>query len=84
LEIIIKETMKSKTLEDIVNTPQLIDGTEVTGRFGEGETFIGKIVGQSSIGLVPNYIVECLDGTFPNETYNYKFLNLPLSEIFIR
>ena len=73
--------MKSKTLEDIVNTPQLIDGTEVTGRF---ETFIGKIVGQSSIGLVPNYIVECLDGTFPNETYNYKFLNLPLSEIFIR
>jgi hypothetical protein len=50
--------MKSKTLEDIVNTPQLIDGVEVTGRFGEGETFIGKIVGQSSIGLVPNYIVE--------------------------
>ena len=45
--------------------------------------FSGRIVGMSSVTLIPYYIVECTDGRFPNKTYPYKFLSLPLSEIFI-
>lgn len=39
-------------------------------------------VGLGSSGLLPYYIVECLDNTLPNETYPYKFVSMPLSEIF--
>lgn len=76
--------MKSKTLEEIVNTPQLEDGVEVQGRITQDNFFNGKIVGVGSSGLMPYYIVECTDGTFPSEVYPYKFLSLPLSEIFIK
>ena len=72
-----------KTFEEIVNSPDLTDGTLVNVRIGE-TIFEGKIVGKSSTGLIPNYIVECLDGTLPNEVYGYKFVSLPLSEIFIK
>ena len=73
----------NKTFEEIVNTPDLDDGVGVSARIGES-TFDGKIVGKSSSGLMPCYIVECLDGTLPNKTYKYKFVSLPLSEIFIK
>ena len=73
----------NKTFEEIVNSSDLNDGTVVNVRIGE-TTFKGKIVGKSSSGLIPNYIVECLDGTLPNDVYGYKFVSLPLSEIFTK
>lgn len=75
--------MMERTFEEIVNTPELKDGVEVAVRIGE-KTFDGKIVGKSSDGLLPYYIVECTDGTLPNEVYDYKFVSLPLSEIFVK
>jgi hypothetical protein len=68
------------TFEQIVNMRGLEDGTKVTIRMING-SFSGKIVGVSGDGLIPQYIVECTDGTFPNETYPHKFLSLPSSEI---
>jgi hypothetical protein len=73
----------NRTFEEIVNTPELTDGVEVSVRIGDS-TFDGKIVGKSSSGLMPYYIVECIDGTLPNEVYNYKFVSLPLTEIFVK
>ena len=73
----------NRTFEEIVNSPELIDGTEVNVRLGEG-TFSGKIVGKGGDVLIPYYIVECLDGTLPNEVYPYKFVLMPLSEIFVK
>jgi hypothetical protein len=73
----------NRTFEEIVKTPELTDGVEVSVRIGES-TFDGKIVGKSSSGLMPYYIVECIDGTLPNEVYNYKFVSLPLTEIFVK
>jgi hypothetical protein len=73
----------NRTFEEIVKTPELTDGVEVSVRLGES-TFDGKIVGKSSSGLMPYYIVECIDGTLPNEVYNYKFVSLPLTEIFVK
>ena len=43
-----------------------------------------KYIGKSSSGLLPYYIVECMDETLPNETYQYKFVSLPLTEIFVK
>jgi hypothetical protein len=79
----IERKSMNKTFEEIVNMPDLDDGVTVSARIGES-TFDGKIVGKSSSGLIPCYIVECLDGTLPNKTYKYKFVSLPLSEIFIK
>ena len=73
----------TKTFEEIVNTPQLTDGTLCKVRLTKTDYFEGKVVGLGTLGLVPHYIVECLDGTLPNETYAYKFVSAPLSEIFI-
>ena len=72
-----------RTFEEIVKTPELTDGVEVSVRIGES-IFEGRIVGKSSSGLIPYYIVECIDGTLPNEVYNYKFVSLPLTEIFVK
>jgi hypothetical protein len=72
-----------RTFEEIVKTPKLKDGIEVECRIGDS-TFKGKIRGESSSGLMPYYIVECLDNTLPNEVYKYKFVSLPMSEIFIK
>lgn len=74
--------MKQRTFEEIVKSETLSDGTKVKVRIGE-KWFDGKIVGRSGTGIIPWYIVECLDGTFPNEIYDYKFLSLPLTEIFL-
>jgi hypothetical protein len=79
----IERKSMNKTFEEIVNMPDLDDGVTVSARIGES-TFDGKIVGKSSSGLIPCYIVECLDGTLPNKTYKYKFVSLPLSEILIK
>ena len=73
----------NRTFEEIVNHPQIEDGTDVSARVGEIE-FQGRVVGQSLTGLVPFYIIECLDGRLPNETYGYKFVSLPVSEIFVK
>ena len=73
----------NRTFEEIVNHPQISDGTEVSARLGETK-FQGRVVGQSIAGLMPHYIVECLDGTLPNKVYGYKFVSLPLSEIFVK
>ena len=73
----------NKTFKEIVNSSDLTDGTLVDARIGEN-TFEGKIVGKSSNGLIPSYIVECMDRTLPNEVYGYKFVSLPLSEIFTK
>ena len=70
----------NRTLEEIVNSPELADGTLVSVRVGE-KTFEGRIVGRSQSGLIPSYIVECMDGFIPNEVYGYKFVSMPLSEI---
>lgn len=75
--------MKNRTFEEIVNHPCIVDGTEVEVRLGDG-SFQGKVVGQSSTGLIPYYIVECTDGTLPNKTYEYKFTSVPVSEIFVK
>lgn len=73
--------MLNRTFEEIVKSEVLTDGTEVKVRIGE-KFFEGKIVGQSGTGIIPFYIVECLDGTLPNEAYKYKFVSMPLTEIF--
>ncbi len=78
-----KNRNMNRTFEEIVKTPELSSGVEVSVRIGES-TFDGKIVGKSSSGLMPYYIVECIDGTLPNEVYNYKFVSLPLTEIFVK
>ena len=74
---------KTRTFEELVNHPTLENNQEVKCRINIDTFFKGKIVGVSSSGLISNYIVECTDGTFPNYIYGYKFLSLPLSEIFI-
>jgi hypothetical protein len=72
-----------RTFKEIIDTPELEDGVEVNVRVGQ-VTFEGKIVGKSSGGLIPNYIVECMDGAYPNEVYDYKCMSVPLSEIFVK
>jgi len=74
--------MTRKSLEELITIPQLEDGRYVEGIIGD-DTFDGKIVGMVSNGLVPIYIVECLDNSLPNETYPYRFAALPLTEINI-
>lgn len=79
----INKNMKNRTFEEIVNHPYIADGTEVEVRLGSG-SFQGKVVGQSKTGLMPYYIIECIDGSLPNETYEYKFVSMPMSEIFVK
>lgn len=72
-----------RTFEELVNMPILTDGTEVDVRIGD-KMFNGKIVGLGTAGIIPMYVVECLDGTLPNDVYKYKFISLPLTEIFVK
>ena len=83
LDWLLKLKTMNRTFEEVVKMPELIDGTEVTCRIGKSN-FDGKIVGKSSSGLLPYYIVECMDETLPNETYQYKFVSLPLTEIYVK
>lgn len=71
-----------KTFEDVVQMRDLKNDQEVTVRIPNG-SFKAKVVGIGSEGLIPYYIVECIDGTFPNEVYGFKFLNIPASEISV-
>jgi uncharacterized protein YwlG (UPF0340 family) len=71
-----------RTLEEIVGMNKLKDGQLVSVRLSDS-FFKGKIVGIGASSLVPQYIVECIDGTFPNDIYGFKFLNIPATEIFL-
>lgn len=70
-----------KTLEEMANHTQLTDGTLVVVDIPGIIKFPGNIVGVSSQHLITNYIVECLDNTLPNETYQYKVVSIPHSYI---
>ena len=72
-----------RTLEDLVSIPQLKNGQKVNVRLPEDKQFLAQVVGLGSSGILPFYIVECLDEQFPNETYEYKFMSVPVSEIFL-
>ena len=72
-----------RTLENLVSMPQLKSGQKVNVRLPEDKQFLAQVVGLGSNGILPFYIVECLDGQFPNETYEYKFMSVPVSEIFL-
>jgi hypothetical protein len=72
-----------RTLDDLVSMPQLKSGQKVNVRLPEDKYFEAQVVGLGSSGILPYYIVECLDGQFPNETYEYKFMSIPVSEIFL-
>lgn len=74
--------MINRTFEENVALPEILDGTKVWVRVGE-ETVLGRVVGISSSNLIKHYIVECLDGFIPNETYNYKFFSVPVTEIIL-
>lgn len=67
------------TLEQIANYPQVKDGTIVEVSIDQLK-FKGKVVGLSTQMINPVYIIECTDGTLPNETYPYKVCSVPLSE----
>ena len=71
-----------RTLENLVSMPQLKNGQKVNVRLPEDKQFLAQVVGLGSSDILPFYIVECLDGQFPNETYEYKFMSVPVSEIF--
>ncbi len=43
--------------------------------------FVGKITGLAHEGVLPSYIVECLDGFIPNETYQYRSCIIPMCYI---
>lgn len=73
----------NRTFEEIVNTPILENDTLVSARIGDSN-FDGKVVGLSNTGLIKIYIIECLDGTYPNKIYPYKFLSLPLTELEVK
>jgi hypothetical protein len=66
----------------LVKLSQLEMGTEVSVRIGDNKFFKGKVVGKEP-GLVPSYMVECLDGTFPNSEYPYSVVKQSLVHIFL-
>jgi len=70
-----------KSLEEIAKLPQFKYGTQVICKVGDAYSFIGKIVGLANEGPLPSYIVECMDGFIPNETYCYKTCIMPMCYI---
>jgi len=70
-----------KSLEEISELPQLEYNQEVICKVGELYSFTGKIVGLANDGVLPSYIVECLDGFIPNEDYRYKTCIMPICYI---
>jgi len=44
-------------------------------------TFEGIIVGKAGTDIVQSHIVKCIDGTFPNETYQYDTIVAPITLI---
>lgn len=73
---------KRKTIEEMSNHKPFSDGLEVTVDMPNVYQFKGKIVGIASVGVVPNYIVECTDNFIPNDQYPYKVVSMPLSYIY--
>jgi hypothetical protein len=71
----------NKSLEELSKLPQLEYNQEVICKIGSEYSFTGKIVGLAHEGILPSYIVECLDGFIPNETYKYKTCIIPLCYI---
>jgi len=70
-----------KTLEEIVAIEQLKYGEEVIVEIPGEYKFEGKIVGLGIMTVMPFYLVECTDDFIPNETYQYKVTEMPLSYI---
>ncbi len=77
------EKVKRKTILELSEARDLVYGEKVKGIIIGDKTFDGVVVGLGSSGggFMKNYIIECTDGTFPNEIYPFKCLSLPLSEI---
>lgn len=71
-----------RSFQEVVEMSQLKNEQLVSVRIPDG-FFKGKVVGLGSSGLIPYYIIECVDGTFPNDIYGFKFLNMPATEIFL-
>lgn len=71
------------TLEEISKMEPLKNGTKVVATIPNLYTFKGTIVGISSNGILPIYIVECNDGFLPNETYAYSSCSMPVSYLKI-
>lgn len=46
--------------------------------------FVGVIVGKASTDITQRHIVRCIDGKFPNETYRYDTLVVPLHSMKIK
>lgn len=70
-----------KSLEEISKLPPFENGQRVMCRVGDAYSFVGKIIGIANEGILPSYIVECLDGFIPNETYRYKSCIMPMCYI---
>ena len=64
--------------------PELLNGKPVIVNLN-GQRISGKISGIASTDrtICPFYIIECNDGTFPNEEYPYSCFIAPLSLISI-
>lgn len=65
------------------NAPVLEQSQRVVVNMPEYGEVYGIIVGVSSNDseVYPFYIVECIDGRFPNESYNYTTFVAPLTLI---
>lgn len=70
-----------KSLEEISKLPPFEYGQTVMCRIGDAYSFVGKITGLAHEGVLPSYIVECLDGFIPNETYKYRSCIIPMCYI---
>jgi hypothetical protein len=62
---------------------RLVDGATVRVEIPNVYSFNGKIVGVGTDGISPLYIIECIDGFLPNETYKYKVCMMPLAYLTI-
>jgi hypothetical protein len=70
-----------KSLEEISKLPPFKYGDQVICKVGDTYSFIGKITGLANESPLPSYIVECIDGFIPNETYGYKSCIMPMCYI---
>ena len=73
---------RTKTFEEMANHTHYADGLEVEVNLPNVYRFKGKIVGLSSLGVIPTYVVECTDDFLPNAFYPYKVTVVSLSYIF--
>lgn len=57
--------------------------TQVRVSIHPGLEFKGKIVGVATTDITQTHIIECTDGTLPNEVYQYNTCVAPLSTISV-